>query len=175
MYYSGLESSKNLSSSAPGAISDEVPEPKPVTNASFSSSFDSGAGKPRISKDSAMEDENCRSLSGFTDSTEQSAAINFDMSNRAKLPRGIKNIRPHLENVDNVPLLVSLFTDCSAEATREMIMIMQNYGEIVICVGSSASSANVDIFLQADNSIAIEPLYPQVRTFHKEINFNKSF
>ena len=82
---------------------------------------------------------------------------------QAKLPRGIKNIRPHLENVDNVPLLVSLFTDCSAEATREMIMIMQNYGEIVICVGSSASSANVDIFLQADCSIAIEPLYPQVR------------
>lgn len=82
MSYSGLESSKNLSSSAPGAISDEVPEPKPVTNASFSSSFDSCAGKPRISKDSAMEDENCRSLSAYTDSTEQSAPVNFDMSNR---------------------------------------------------------------------------------------------
>lgn len=82
---------------------------------------------------------------------------------QAKLPRGIKNIRPHLENVDNVPLLVSLFTDCSAEATREMIMIMQNYGEIVVCIGSSAGSANVDIFLQADCGIAIEPLYPQVR------------
>ncbi|XP_031627987.1 transmembrane protein 94 isoform X2 [Contarinia nasturtii] len=152
--FTGLESTKNLSSSAPGAISDELPEPK-------NGSFDSDT-KHRISKDSAMEDENCRSLSGFTDSTEQSAAINFDMSNRAKLPRGIKNIRPHLENVDNVPLLVSLFTDCSAEATREMIMIMQNYGEIVVCIGSSASSANVDIFLQADCSIAIEPLYPQV-------------
>ncbi|XP_055296845.1 transmembrane protein 94 isoform X2 [Sitodiplosis mosellana] len=157
----GLESSKNLSSSAPGAISDEVPQQK-LSNVSFNSSFDSGASRPRVSKDSAMEDENCRSLSGFSDSTEQSAAINFDMSNRAKLPRGIENIRPHLENVDNVPLLVSLFTDCSAEATREMIMIMQNYGEIVICVGSSASCANVDIFLQADCSIAIEPLYPQV-------------
>lgn len=29
-----------------------------------------------------MDDENCRSLSGFTDSTEQSAPVNFDMSNR---------------------------------------------------------------------------------------------
>lgn len=81
-FYSGLESSKNLSSSAPGAISDEVPQHKPMSVASFNSSFDSGAGKARISKDSAMEDENCRSLSAFTDSTEQSAAINFDMSNR---------------------------------------------------------------------------------------------
>lgn len=39
---------------------------------------------------------------------------------------------------------------------------MQSYGEIVVCIGSSASAANVDIFLQADCSIAIEPLYPQV-------------
>lgn len=83
---------------------------------------------------------------------------------QAKLPRGIENIRPHLENIDNVPLLVSLFTDCSANATCEMLSIMQSYGEIVVCVGSSASAANADIFLQADCSIAIEPLYPQVRT-----------
>lgn len=137
-----------------------------------------------------MDDENCRSISGFTDSTEQSAPINFDMSNRvsimhlrtlkrsnesklnlfmfffffvqAKLPRGIVNIRPHLEKVDNVPLLVSLFTDCTADATREMLDIMQSYGEIVVCLGSSASNANADIFLQADCSIAVEPLYPQV-------------
>lgn len=81
---------------------------------------------------------------------------------QAKLPRGIENIQPHLENVDNVPLLVSLFTDCSAEATREMLGIMQQYGEIVVCIGSSASNANAEIFLQADCSIGIEPLYPQV-------------
>lgn len=36
----------------------------------------------RHSKDSAMGDENCRSLSVLTDSTEQSAPVNFDMSNR---------------------------------------------------------------------------------------------
>lgn len=57
---------------------------------------------------------------------------------------------------------MSLFTDCSADATREMLGIMQSYGEIVVCIGSSASNANVEIFLQADCSIAIEPLYPQV-------------
>lgn len=35
---------------------------------------------------------------------------------QARLPKGIENIRPHLENVDNVPLLVNLFTDCTTES-----------------------------------------------------------
>jgi len=186
-----LESSKTLSSSAPGAISnpDECnplnvalnsedprsPEGESSKNSSQDSSPkknvpedseldgepDPNKHKQRHSLDSAM-DENCRSLSTLTESTDQSAPINFDMSNRAKLPRGIENIRPHLEQVDNVPLQVSLFTDCSAEATRQMLDIMQSYGEIVVCLGSSASNANADIFLQADCSIAVEPLYPQV-------------
>lgn len=63
-----------------------------------------------------------------------------------------------------MPLLVSLFTDCSAGATREMLKIMQQYGEIVVCLGSSASNSNAEIFLQADCSVAVEPLYPQVTT-----------
>lgn len=152
----GLETSKKtLSSSAPCAIQDTA-----VSVHNSDDSFEMDVTH-RASKDSAME-ENCRSLSCLTDSTEQSMPLNFDMSNRAKLPRGIENIRPHLENVDDVPLLVSLFTDCSAEATREMLQIMQQYGEIVVCLGSSASNANCEIFLQADCSIAIEPLYPQV-------------
>lgn len=106
--------------------------------------------------------EDRSSLSNLTTSTEQSVPVHFDMSNRAKLPRGIENIRPHLEQVDNVPLQVSLFTDCSPEATRQMLDIMQSYGEIVVAFGSSASNTNAEIFLQADCSIAVEPLYPQV-------------
>ena len=94
--------------------------------------------------------------------TDNSAPIAFDMSNRAKLPKGIENIRPHLENVDNVPLLVSLFTDCVPEATKQMIQIMQEYGEVVCVVGSSANILNLPIFLQADASIGVEPMYPQV-------------
>ena len=38
-------------------------------------------------------------------------------NNRAQLPAGIENIRPHLDKMDNVPLLVSLFTDCNSDAT----------------------------------------------------------
>ncbi|RWS16661.1 uncharacterized protein B4U79_14914 [Dinothrombium tinctorium] len=94
--------------------------------------------------------------------TDNSAPIAFDMSNRAKLPKGIENIRPHLENIDNVPLLVSLFTDCTPETTREMIKIMQENGEIVCVLGSTANIYNMPIFLQADAGIGIEPLYPQV-------------
>ncbi|XP_030557326.1 transmembrane protein 94-like isoform X2 [Drosophila novamexicana] len=172
-----LESSKTLSCSAPGAISnpdecnnapnehsdaaDELVAGGQPAGATVDGEPNGERHKQRHSLDSAM-DENCRSLSTLTESTDQSAPINFDMSNRAKLPRGIENIRPHLEQVDNVPLQVSLFTDCSAEATRQMLDIMQSYGEIVVCLGSSASNDNANIFLQADCSIAVEPLYPQV-------------
>lgn len=52
--------------------------------------------------------------------------------------------------VDNVPLLVSLFTDCTATTTREMISIMQDYGEVVCVIGSSANADNVGIFIQAN-------------------------
>ncbi|XP_077979837.1 transmembrane protein 94-like [Glandiceps talaboti] len=96
---------------------------------------------------------------GLMNSLAESA---FEITNRAKLPRGIGNIRPHIENVDNVPLLVPLFTDCTPDACREMIAIMQENGEIVCCLGSTANFYNTGIFLQADVSIGLEPLYPQV-------------
>ena len=106
----------------------------------------------------------------FGEATESSTkdegfeSLAFDMSNRAKLPKGIENIRPHLETVDNIPLQVSLFTDCTPNLTKEMIEIMQDYGEIVCVIGSSSSRQNTSIFLQANASIAIEPLMPQTCT-----------
>lgn len=77
-----MESSKNLSSSAPGGIiSEDLPkcESSPNLNESIESPE---SRKRRVSKDSAMEEENCRSISCLTESSEQSAPINFDMSNR---------------------------------------------------------------------------------------------
>ncbi|KAI1291918.1 Transmembrane protein 94 [Halotydeus destructor] len=99
---------------------------------------------------------------GGTGTEAQTAPFSFDIHNRAKLPKGIENIRPHLEEVDNVPLLVSLFTDCTPETSTEMIAIMQEYGEVVCVLGSSANMHNMPIFLQADASISIEPLYPEL-------------
>ncbi|KAJ9576718.1 hypothetical protein L9F63_025386 [Diploptera punctata] len=43
-----------------------------------------------------------------------------------------------------------------------MLHIMQDYGEVVCVIGSSANADNMPIFLQADASLAVEPLYPQV-------------
>ncbi|XP_066939124.1 transmembrane protein 94 isoform X23 [Macrobrachium rosenbergii] len=103
-----------------------------------------------------------RSPSRVTDSTDHSTSFNFDMSNRAQLPKGIENIKPHLENVDNVPLLVSLFTDCTPPATRAMLSIMQEYTEVTIVMGSSANADNMMLFMQADASLSVDPLYPQV-------------
>ncbi|XP_048575699.1 transmembrane protein 94 isoform X2 [Nematostella vectensis] len=82
--------------------------------------------------------------------------------NRAKLPRGVHNIRPHLQNVDNVPLLVPLFTDSTPKAVQEMVAIMQEHGEVVCCAGSSFNVDNTGVFLQADISLTIEPMFPQL-------------
>ncbi|XP_040567190.1 transmembrane protein 94 isoform X2 [Lepeophtheirus salmonis] len=86
----------------------------------------------------------------------------YEMPNRAQLPTGIENIRPHLQNMDDVPLLVSLFTDCTSETTKEMVKIMQEYEEVVCVFGSSANLKNLSVFMQANASLAIEPLYPQI-------------
>lgn len=82
----GLESCKNLSSSAPGAISNQGNNLLNL-NTSNNNSTESFEMHRKTSKDSAMEcqtqyDDNCRSLSCLTDSTEQSAPVHFDMSNR---------------------------------------------------------------------------------------------
>lgn len=69
----------------------------------------------------------------------------------------MENIRPHLKNIDNVPLLVSLFTDCTPQTTTEMISIMQEYGEVVCVLGSSANMHNMSIFLQADARYDLPP------------------
>lgn len=173
--YSGnISASKTLSMSAPGAINvehntvkfdSEIKKTRHSITNGFKMPRDS-ITDTQPSADTLVCDEEespvdaCRSLSCLTDSTEHSAPVHFDMSNRAKLPRGIENIRPHIEQVDNVPLLVSLFTDCTAGSVHKMVKIMQDYGEVVCVMGSAANCLNMEIFMQADASIAMEPLYP---------------
>ena len=45
-----------------------------------------------------------------------------------------------------------------------MVKIMQENGEVVATLGSSANYHNMQIFLSSDASLAVEPLYPQVGT-----------
>ena len=35
--------------------------------------------------------------------------------------QGVEDVKRHLEDVDNVPLLVSLFTDVTRESTSDMV------------------------------------------------------
>eukprot|EP00116_Pleurobrachia_bachei_P002054 sb/3462316/ len=85
----------------------------------------------------------------------------FHSNYKARLPQGIRSIKPHLESVDNVPLLVPLFSSCTPPAIREMIQIMQENNELVCCVGSSLQSKNFRVFLQADSGIGMVPHLPQ--------------
>lgn len=50
-----------------------------------------------------------------------------DWDVNAKLPHGIEDVRIHLKEVDNVPLLVSLFTDVTKETTMQMVRYMYQY------------------------------------------------
>ena len=43
---------------------------------------------------------------------------------------------------------------------------MQENGEVVATLGSSANFHNMRIFLASDASLAVEPLYPQVSRVH---------
>jgi magnesium-transporting ATPase (P-type) len=76
----------------------------------------------------------------------------------ARLPRGINNIRQHIADVDDVPLLISLFSGCTPTSTSEMIAIMQEHGKRVCCIGSSLNSFAAHAFAQCDMSISLDPL-----------------
>ncbi|XP_029102576.1 transmembrane protein 94 isoform X1 [Scleropages formosus] len=105
------------------------------------------------------EDEGHSDLASFQP-TDSDVPSFLEDCNRAKLPRGIHQVRPHLKNIDNVPLLVPLFTDCTPETMCEMMKIMQENREVTCCLGSSANFRNSCLFLQSDLSIALDPLYP---------------
>lgn len=76
---------------------------------------------------------------------------------KAQLPHGIPEIRTHLKEKDNVPLLVSLFTDSTPASIAGMIRIMQENGEQVLVVCSSLRKSTPLLFNVADLGVAIEP------------------
>lgn len=114
-----------------------------------------------ILEENLVADEDDGGDSGTTSLASSVLSVfNVAMSNRqARLPKGIKNIRPHILSTDNVPLLVSLFTDCTAETITEMIEIMQENSEVVLCIGNAWNHMNLQIFSQADISLSVIPHY----------------
>ena len=79
-----------------------------------------------------------------------------DWMAKARLPHGVDAIRRHIAEVDNVPLLVSLYTDATPGPTREMFQIFQSNFETVLCLGSSHCTSYAELFDVADISISIQ-------------------
>ncbi|KAG1705284.1 hypothetical protein DVH05_004215 [Phytophthora capsici] len=79
-----------------------------------------------------------------------------DWDVKARLPHGVEAIKRHLAEVDNVPLLVSLYTDSTPETISEMISIFQENNEVVMGVGSSLKESNAPLFSKADLAVAMQ-------------------
>ncbi|CEM36670.1 unnamed protein product [Vitrella brassicaformis CCMP3155] len=71
------------------------------------------------------------------------------------LPSGIEDIRRHVLETDNVPLLMSLFCNGNAENIQQMIGILQEHGEVVTCIGSALRPSNFGLFGQANCSVSV--------------------
>lgn len=76
----------------------------------------------------------------------------------ARMPHGIEAIKRHIREVDNVPLLVSLFTDSTPSTIRQMLEIFREYGETVLAIGSGYRCYHSDIFHSANIASSIATL-----------------
>ncbi|KAJ2614777.1 hypothetical protein H4S08_001537, partial [Coemansia sp. RSA 1365] len=99
----------------------------------------------------------CILLSSEADGTHDVGYVE-DHDIKARLPRGIENIRPHLAEVDDIPLQISLFAECTPESTREMIKIFQENGDIACCIGSALKDSNTLTFAVTDLAVGVEPI-----------------
>ena len=81
-----------------------------------------------------------------------------DWDVNAKLPHGVAEVRKHLEEVDNVPLLVSLYTDTTKRRTKEMLEVFQEHHDTVLAIGIAHLPRNHGIFAAADIAVGIDVL-----------------
>lgn len=76
----------------------------------------------------------------------------------AHMPHGIEAIKTHIQNVDNVPLLVSLFTDATPVSVRQMVEVFRDNGEVVLTIGGGYRSTNHAIYASSDVSCSVSVL-----------------
>lgn len=94
--------------------------------------------------------------SGAPDDEHRLISEYGDVVRNARLPYGIAAIRVHIEQVDNVPLLVSIFTDATPGTAGEMVGIIRENHESVLCVGQAWRASNGPIFRRADVAVLVE-------------------
>lgn len=108
-------------------------------------------------------DWNC--LISLEANDKQAVPINQD--GRAVLPAGIEGIQQHLEQVDDIPLLVSLYANSSPDTTKEMLRLLKDRGAVVTLVGSALRTSNFDLFNEVACPISILLLpYPLCHDCH---------
>ncbi|KAI9596057.1 hypothetical protein BDF19DRAFT_439502 [Syncephalis fuscata] len=100
----------------------------------------------------------CIILSSYEEGMANSQGYSEQHDIKARLPRGVQQIRHHLEHVDDIPLHVSLFAECSPESNIGMIETFQQYGEVICAMGSVLDDLNDLQFASANIAIGIEPL-----------------
>ncbi|KAL7495674.1 hypothetical protein ACHAWT_005447 [Skeletonema menzelii] len=103
-----------------------------------------------------------RPLEEGADDTFRMTSNYADWDVNAKLPHGVENVKRHLEEVDNVPLLVSLYTDVSKKTTAEMVNVFQDYNDTVLAVGLSHLPGNQKVFFRSDIAIGVDVLSDEV-------------
>eukprot|EP00574_Skeletonema_japonicum_P000624 CAMPEP_0201740330 /NCGR_PEP_ID=MMETSP0593-20130828/46246_1 /ASSEMBLY_ACC=CAM_ASM_000672 /TAXON_ID=267983 /ORGANISM="Skeletonema japonicum, Strain CCMP2506" /LENGTH=478 /DNA_ID=CAMNT_0048234637 /DNA_START=1927 /DNA_END=3363 /DNA_ORIENTATION=+ len=99
-----------------------------------------------------------RPLEEGADDTFRMTSNYADWDVNAKLPHGVEDVKRHLEEVDNVPLLVSLYTDVSKNTTAEMVDVFQDYNDTVLAVGLSHLPGNQKVFFGSDIAIGVDVL-----------------
>lgn len=60
-----------------------------------------------------------------------------------------------------------MFAECTPNATKELIEIFQENGEVVCCIGSALNFKNISSFAIADISISVAPLHTKQQTKSK--------
>ncbi|OMJ93284.1 hypothetical protein SteCoe_3744 [Stentor coeruleus] len=96
----------------------------------------------------------CISLRAGADKAEEQA---LNQDGMKVLPQGIEEIKTRLDEYnDNVPLLVSMFSDSSKPAILEMVKIYQQHGEVAIVLGDCLHAQNMSIYQIADISIGVK-------------------
>lgn len=82
----------------------------------------------------------------------------------ARMPHGVEAIKEHIANVDNVPLLVSLFTDATPVSIEEMVGVFRTNGEVVLSIGAGYRACNQQIYSSSNLSTSVTSL-PNILPF----------
>ncbi|KAL7547846.1 hypothetical protein ACHAWF_011118 [Thalassiosira exigua] len=110
-----------------------------------------------------------RPLEEGTDDSFRMTSNYADWDVNARLPHGVDDVRRHLEEVDNVPLLVSLYTDVTKKTAADMVRVgccdvnvFQEYNDTVAGIGLSHLPGNQEMFSRADIAIGVDVLAEEV-------------